>query len=104
MQKKQIKVKDLPEGYFKGQLTQLVIDPEIAVVWVVAKEGRANDWAAYIGWPTLGQLKPQFQPSSNYQYYCERVHFSNDVADRGDKLDEATAREIFPEITKRYRG
>lgn len=104
MQKKQIKVIDLPEGYYKGQLMQLVSDPEIAVVWVVAKEGFDVDWAAYIGFPTLGQLKPQFQSSSNYQYYCERVHFSQDVADRGDKLSEQEARQIFPEISKRYRG
>lgn len=105
MHKKQIRIVDLPDGYFKEQLTQLVKEPELTTVWVVAKEGNNRDWAAYIGFPHLEQLKEKFQGSSNYEYYCTRVHFSEDVASRGDKISEAEARAIFPEMEGiRYRG
>jgi len=105
MQKRQVRVNDLPPGYFKGQLEQLVKDPASAVVWVVAKEGYAKDWAAYIGFPPLEQLKEKFRTSDNYIYYCTRVHFSGDVASRGDKLSQQEAEALFPELKSlRYKG
>jgi hypothetical protein len=103
MQYKEVQIKDLPEGYYRGQLEQLVQNQHTKVV-VVAKEGYNNDWAAYIGWPQLHELKPQYQASGNYEYYCERVHRPQDVADRGDKFPENEARELFPDIKLRYRG
>lgn len=104
MHKRQVYVIDLPNGYFKGILKNIVKDPATATVWVVAKEGYAKDWAAYIGFPILEQLQPKFQSSSNYEYYCNNVHFSNDVAAKGDKLSKAEAEELFPGLTHlRYR-
>lgn len=103
-QKKQIKINDLPDCYYKEQLLSLVQSGE-STIWVVAKEGYANDWAAYCGWPTLTDLTPELQASDNYQYYCTRVHEAQDVADRGDKLDKQTALILFPELKhKVYRG
>jgi hypothetical protein len=64
-------VKDLPTGFFKERLTELVKDPTIADVWLVAEEGFINDWAAYIGWPDLDQIVLEECP--NAPYYCSAV-------------------------------
>ena len=104
MHKKKNQIQDLPDCYYKSQLLSLVQSGE-SMIWVVAKEGYANDWAAYCGWPTLSDLKPEFQSSDNYAYYCARVHEAQDVCDRGDKWDRQTAVVLFPELQhKVYRG
>jgi len=99
-----LSVSNLPSGYYKAQLSSRVSDPLEATVAVVAKEGMAGDWAAYIGWPKLEELKPQFQGSAENQYYCSRIHTTDQVAELGDKLSEDEARQLFSqEAFKRLR-
>ena len=56
---KNIKIKDLPMGYYRAKLLEFVKDPENADVNVVATGGGAQDWAAYCGWPEFEQIKPE---------------------------------------------
>jgi len=96
-----VMVADLPDCYIKEQLTQFVLDPRTAQVWVVAVEGAINDWAAYIGWPTPEHLA---DPDDNrHLFYSLTTHHPESVANSGDKLPEAVARQLFPYMRQAYR-
>jgi len=89
-------VAELPECEAKEFFTKLVRDPNVAIVHIVAKEGAIGDWAAYIGWPGLAQLKVEEQANPDYIWYCTQLHRPEDVLGAGDKLDADTARTLFP--------
>lgn len=93
-----IKIKDLPEGYFKERLTDICVSPDVEV-HVVAKLGYINDWAAYIGFPQLlGEVKPQHQ-SDLALYLISGLYEPEDVEARGDKLGEEEACLLFPVLS-----
>ena len=96
-----ISIRDLPEGYFKEQLTKLVEDDKTQVCVVGVCSG-GPDWAAYIGWPAFHLLKREHQSSHN-EYYSKHVKELEDVKNQGDKLPEDDAREIFPQLAKSFR-
>ena len=98
---KEVKIKDLPESWYKDQLTSLVKDTK-SLVWTCAKPGIIGDWAAYVGWPKMDELKDEHQ-TPEHSYYCTMVHSPTDVCGHGDKWDERSARELFPEMSGRYR-
>jgi hypothetical protein len=102
MESKTIAIKDLPDGYFKEQLTKFA--NEEAEVNVVVVMGFADDWAAYIGWPSFDQIKPEHKDNDSIQYYCRAVRAAQHVADHGDKLSKREACAIFPAMNpERYR-
>jgi len=104
IQYREIPVSQLPDCHFKEILTNMVIDPDKASVIVVAKSGMIGDWASYIGWPSLDQLREYHQHKTNVQYYCETLRTPSQVEAIGDKLDEEIAVQIFPEWRdKKYR-
>lgn len=100
---KLITINDLPECYWKEHIVEIVTDPAVADVYVVMREGSANDWASYIGFPKLEDCKFECRGRQNLLYYCTSVREPSDVAESGDKLDEKTARLIFPDIKLTYR-
>lgn len=93
-------IADLPNCYFKERLTELA-NSDTARIFVVAVEGHIDDWAAYVGWPLPHELADQTNP--NHLYYALSTHYPDQVAETGDKLPEAVARQIFPYIQKVYR-
>ena len=93
---KNLAIAELPKCYFRESLTSMVKDASVARVNVVAKRGgRGDDWAAYIGWPTLKDLK-QEHVSDYTVHLCTRVVSVNQVLYYGDKLSESVAALIFP--------
>lgn len=91
-----IKIKDLPDGYYKSRLHEICVGPDVQVN-VVANNGYANDFAAYIGFPgTVAEIKPEYQ--QNYATYVRSVHEAGDVLTNGDKLGQDEARVLFPEF------
>ena len=103
LESKLMKISELPESYPKEQLKKLVTNPAVADVYVVMKEGGANDWSAYIGFPKLDDCNPAFRERNDLLYYTTCVREPLDVASNGDKLDETIARLIFPDIKLEYR-
>lgn len=100
----EIKISELPDCYQKEQLEKLTIEPKIATVFVVAKEGSAGDWACYIGFPDYDNLKPEFKQKPEYIYYCNYVREPDSVASNGDKLSKEIAIQLFPEFKEKvYR-
>lgn len=93
---KHIKIKDLPKGFFKSQLQKLVVSDDTSVP-VVAITGGANDWAAYIGWPTLDKIKPD-RVDDSVKFYCDTLSTTTGAAYNGDKLSRSEAFSIFPEM------
>lgn len=101
---KLMKVSELPDCYPKEQLTKIVTDPAVADVYVVMKEGMADDWSSYIGFPKLVDCQEMLRDRRDMiYYYTTCVREPIDVADRGDKLEEKIARIIFPDIKLRYQ-
>lgn len=101
---KMVAVSDLPDGYFKERLTELARDTSV-IVYVVAKAGSIGDWAAYIGFPEIEDMKDQYKDDYHYYYYCTNVHHPQGVLDHGDKLDRSMAIQLFPNWKDmRYRG
>lgn len=97
-----LSISQLPDSYFKQQLIDLVMDANRAMVNVVATKG-SIDWAAYIGFPSIENLKPE-KINSNTIYYCCSVQDLEGVASNGDKLSEADAIFLFPQYKdKVYR-
>lgn len=95
---KVVKVADLPNGYYKQQLTRLVEDPMVADVVVLAKEGHNDDWACYIGWPKYEHLKMSARNAA--ALYCtQTIRTAHQVMEHGDKFPEEEAKQLFPEIT-----
>jgi len=90
-----VRVCDLPHGYFRERLTELVKDASEATVWVVARSGEIGDWAAYIGWPDEKHI---YNPSPTTEYYCRNHQHPARVADFGDKLSYREARDLFPDM------
>lgn len=95
-----IKVKDLPEGYFKERLMLIALNHDTEV-WVVATFGWVNDWSAYIGWPA--ELSEYGDKQDTTHWY--RLHLSTEggTENNGDKISEAEAKEVFknyPNIVK----
>lgn len=95
----------LPIGcHPRNVFESLVIDPTTAHVCVVAVEGYAGDWAAYIGWPRASAIRDGFM-TPDIQRYCATVSSPEDVMNSGDKLAKLTAEEIFPSWKdRRYRS
>jgi hypothetical protein len=98
---KKIQIKDLPESYFREQLMLIAKTPE-EEVWIVAKSGgRGDDWSAYIGWPKyLSAYGEEMDPTL---YYRTMLASISGVESNDDKLDEVTAKLVFPDITYEYR-
>ena len=101
IEQKQVMVMDLPDGYYKDQLTKIATSTDVKV-WVVAVEGCAKDWAAYCGFPsTLAEMRPEFH--SSFAYYVGNVSHPSGVASNGDKFPADEAAILFPDI-KLERG
>lgn len=94
---KEISINNLPNCYAKECLLKIVTDPE-ATVNVVAVTGYAKDWSAYIGFPHIDFIKDKSK--NNYEYYCSQVRNPYGVASNGDKIEEKTARQLFPQFKK----
>lgn len=100
---KTIFVSDLPNCYYKERMTDMVKNPETTLIITVAKLGTILDWACYIGWPEISELKEEYQTSDNY-YYCSTLHSKNQVLAYGDKLEKETADQLFPNWSElKYR-
>lgn len=68
-----------------------------ATVIVVAKVGgRGDDFAVYIGWPAPQYIK---EPTEDRLYYANKFQDVEEVKDYGDKLGEAPARVLFPQMS-----
>jgi len=101
IEQKQVMIKDLPEGYFKEQLSKMATSTD-AKVWAVAVEGGAKDWAAYCGFPSsIHEIRPEFH--RNFFYYVNNVSQPTGVALNGDKFPADEAMVLFPDI-KLERG
>jgi len=101
---KSIPIADLPDGYTKKQLQRISLNEQVKVN-VVATGGHANDWAAYIGFPSwVHEVKPEHRTREMY-YYCEEVSSVIGVMQHGDKLSMQEAITLFPEFSHlRYRS
>ena len=98
---KQVAVKDLPDGWFKERLMVIAKSQENKV-WVVAKDGFIGDWACYIGFPDeMSEYGITQDPSGWYRHQLTNWL---GVMRNGDKVDEATARALFPEHVGAYRS
>lgn len=91
-----VKVCDLPEGYYKGRLSEMVVNSDVRV-WVVAEEGSIGDWAAYIGWPQFNEIRPECR-SPEVMYYTTSHRLPEDVMALGDKLSREEAVALFPDF------
>ena len=100
---KRVAIKDLPEGYYKEQMTKIAKSTDCEVNAVCVKGG-ADDWAAYIGWvTTFSELKEEYQTYDG-QWHVENNSSVPDVMDHGDKLTAEEAIVLFPIMSiKRYR-
>jgi len=102
VQSRQVEVQALPESYYRERL-MLIAKAPTSKVWVVAKDGMIGDWACYIGFPDeMSEYGITQDPSGWY-----RLNLTNPygVESNGDKVDEATARALFPEKKdQRYRS
>jgi hypothetical protein len=97
---REVIIDDLPNGYSKEQLQKMVVNSSLTSVNVVAVKGYANDWSAYIGFPSIFNIKDT--SNNSYAYYCLEVHDPDGVARNGDKISEREARELFPEFEDLY--
>jgi len=96
-----VEVQSLPESYFKERL-DLIAKAPTSKVWVVAKDGMIGDWACYIGFPDeMSEYGITQDPSGWYRYQLTNWL---GVLRNGDKVDEATARALFPEHVGAYRS
>ena len=98
---KNVKISELPDGYFREQLTKLVypVSPVAVDVNVVAVEGEVSDFAVYCGWPAAEYLN-----GSSGAWDAENIREPGDVARNGGKFPEKEARILFPELSElRYR-
>ena len=97
IEQKQVMIKDLPDGYFKEQLTKLAKSTDVRV-WVVATlGGSGKDWACYCGFPqTLVEMRPEFH--KDFSYYVHNVSDPMGVASNGDKFPADEAQILFPYI------
>jgi|SRR5688572_16710375 len=93
-----IKISDLPDGYYKEQLSTFVKDPA-ADVNVVATGGGAKDWTCYCGWPEYEQIKPELIAKIGAGYYCSAVRTVEGVSRYGDKFSEKEALILFPQFS-----
>jgi len=93
-----IPIELLPDCYAKEQL--LTLAPlSTTQVYVVARTGYAEDWAAYIGYPLC--VKPEYEGQQAAYLNLLTPH---GVLSNGDKLDQATAEVLFPYLKERsYR-
>lgn len=99
---KQVEVQDLPDGWFKERLMLIAKSPS-SNVWVVAKDGTIGDWACYIGYPD--EVSEYGASQDDTGWYRQALTHPHGVMDYGDKVDEATARALFPEkADQRYRS
>jgi hypothetical protein len=89
-------IANLPQGYYKERLTELVRDPRVATVPVVAVEGLIGDWAAYIGWPHEAQLSEAAKQNAECLYYANHRSTLAATEKQGDKLSEREALALFP--------
>jgi len=97
----QFEVQELPDGWFKERLMLIAKSPS-SKVWVVAKDGNIGDWACYIGFPDeLSDYGITQDPSGWYRHELTNQY---GVLRHGDKVDEATARALFPEHLGAYRS
>ncbi len=94
---KLIKICNLPDGYYKEQLSKKVISTN-STIWVVGKPGnkKVGDWAAYIGHPVIIAWKPEYI-SIAFDYATQRLFEPDGVVKHGDKLFETEADLLFPE-------
>lgn len=92
---KEVSIKNLPNCYAKECLSNMVTDQNLATVNVVAVVGYVKDWSAYIGFPDFSFINEENK--EHCRYYCYQVRDIYSVASNGDKLDERSARIIFPE-------
>lgn len=99
---KQVEVQELPESYFKERLMLIAKSPS-SKVWVVAKDGVIHDWACYIGFPDeMSEYGITQDPTG---WYRQQLTHWQGVLRNGDKVDEATARTLFPEkASQSYRS
>lgn len=104
IQYREITISQLPDCYFKEVLSNMVIDPNKASVFVVAKAGMIGDWASYIGYPDIEQMQDYHKNRTDIQYYCLTLRTPSQVVKLGDKLDREIAEQLFPEWSYRsYR-
>lgn len=94
---KRVSIEDLPSGYFRERLLQMVIKPQ-AQVYVVAKPGYSGDWTAYIGWPMFAELIAEIREQDSTDYYTRELTHPQGVMRHGDKLSYQEAEALFPEI------
>jgi len=84
-------------GYWAKGLEGLIRDdiysPEIGVP-IVAVVGYNKDFAAYIGFPRPEFLTPDFLR----HYGNQAKHTHEGCAKHGDKISEALARSLFPQL------
>ena len=97
-------ISQLPNGFFKERLVPMVDLPEESSVFIVAKPGGNNDWAAYIGWPKYEDLTSKQRENVYAAHYCRIGLDPDQVESNGDKLSEDEARILFPIwADKKYR-
>jgi hypothetical protein len=86
----------LPKGEARNRLIAIVSDPGIATVVVVAI--RRDGWQAYIGYPSIEEVRPELQTSGEIQYMCTKCQSTEQVSQLGAKLTADEARKIFPKL------
>lgn len=95
IQKSSISISGLPSScQHKSRLESYVSSPSASVNIVLTLE--SGQFVAYIGYPDIKDLKPELQNSRDILYHCNRIRSHNQVAQLGDRLDEATRDFLFP--------
>ena len=104
-QYREIPISRLPEHCaLRVQVENWVTDKNKATVYVVAKENQLGEWAAFIGYPSLENVRKEYSELEWVVYHCSLISSVQQVERMGDMLDPDTARMLFPEWSyKRYR-
>lgn len=105
---KQVMIRDLPDGWMKWKLQELV-KPDEGYVWLAALVGSVDDWSAYHSPPNVEALSEVGEVrlgGMEGRWLCVSRCNPYKAASVGDKVSESEATAIFPRIAeraKRYR-
>lgn len=98
-----ISIDKLPECPHKTKLLKEVTDITSKICVVASFNQQSNKWSCYAGYPDIRDLKPlngtegQSTARMDLEWSCEYVRNREQVLFLGDKLNEETARILFPD-------
>ena len=101
---KTISISQLPECRHKIRLQNIVINTNAKICVVAIANGER--WEAFAGWPDIQDMKLEPVISlMDYEWNCENIRDQEQVLIMGEKLNEETAKQLFPDwANKEYAG